>query len=214
MKETQKKLCDKVLSGDPLAFEQFVKEYTRQIHHFCYRILFDENEAQEITQLSFFKFYEKIQSIKKNCKNYLYQIARNSCYDVIRQKKRIKNLIYEQSQNETFEEMLDQNNPNLSPPVEDIISFNRFNHIIQTIIGNSLDEIDSPAVEALKNQLHQAEVLTSEERLLIKYVLLDNLSVSEAGRILGLTEYRAHNMFRAIKANLRKLIPDEFWIKK
>ena len=209
-------LCQKVLSGDSLAFEQFVTNYTKEIHHYCYRFLFNENDAQELTQQSFFKFFLNIQSIKKNCKSFLYAIARSGCIDEIKRKKKLKLFSHFQSQHdETDESVVNQNYSDAQHvDVENIITFNRFKNIIQSIIDASYHEIDAPSVEAIKNKIKKRLTFTPEERLLIQFVILEGHQVSEAGRRLGLSVVHAQNMFRRIKKELKRFIPKDVWIKK
>jgi len=214
MKDKANELCKKVLSGDSLAFEQFVKKHTKEIHQYCYRKLFNTTDAQEVTQQSFYKFFLYIKSIKNNCRSYLFSIAHNCCYDEIKQKYRMKNFSHFKNETDSPDEEKFHQLNQASPPVEKIISFNQFNNIIKSIIDKSFQEIDSTAVEDIKKNIRQKNIIDSEERLLIKFVLLEGKSISEAGRLIGLNAVEAHNKFKKIMKKLRKLIPEEFWIKK
>jgi len=209
-------LCQKVLSGNPEAFEQFVNMHTKHLLHYCYSRLSCYHDAQEVTQNSFYKFFSNIQSIKNNCKSYLYTIAKNCCFDEIKRKQRMKNISTFQNTDETetsIEEMFDQINPGSSPPIETIISFKRYILIIKSIMEDSFDEIHSPEIEKAKETIRQKKLIKTEERLLIKFVLLEQKTISEAGRLIGLNETQAHNKFKKILKILRKIIPQDLWIK-
>lgn len=81
------------------AFEILFQRYERQIHAHIYRMVLDEDEAEDLTQDCFVKAYKAIRDTSDdlNFAAWLYRIARNSCLDVLRRKQRIRWQPWEQT---------------------------------------------------------------------------------------------------------------------
>lgn len=67
--------------GDESAFEEVVSRYSRKVYGLCYRILRDQEEAQDMAQEVFVRVYEKRASFKGRSGLYtwIYRIATNMC---------------------------------------------------------------------------------------------------------------------------------------
>lgn len=82
-------------------FEKIYHKNFNQIYGFCYRILGDTESAKDITQETFFKLFDKMQTNGKleNYSAWLYRVAINTCKDYLRKKKNyqrvFKSLQYE-----------------------------------------------------------------------------------------------------------------------
>lgn len=80
------------LAGSENAFELLVNEYSPQLLRYCYGILGNYDDAQDVVQMIMVKLYYKRQNIQFSIavKSYLYKLAYNSCIDVLRKSKRDK----------------------------------------------------------------------------------------------------------------------------
>ncbi len=81
MKNSDAQLIHRVLNGDDTAFSELVKKYQRQVHALAWRKIGDFHIAEEITQDTFLKAYQKLRTLKKPQRfaSWLYVIATNRC---------------------------------------------------------------------------------------------------------------------------------------
>ncbi|OGM08968.1 hypothetical protein A2W13_00365 [Candidatus Woesebacteria bacterium RBG_16_36_11] len=87
-------LIKETLKGRLASFEIIVKRYQRMINSYTYRILKDSDMSDDATQDTFIKFYENIRKfdLERPLKPWLYKIAKNSSYDLIRKNKKVVKL--------------------------------------------------------------------------------------------------------------------------
>ena len=81
MKNSDTQLIHRVLNGDETAFSELVKKYQKQVHALAWRKIGDFHIAEEITQDTFLKAYQKLRTLKKPQRfaSWLYVIATNRC---------------------------------------------------------------------------------------------------------------------------------------
>ncbi|MDE0014927.1 MAG: sigma-70 family RNA polymerase sigma factor [Candidatus Poribacteria bacterium] len=81
MKNSDIQLIQRVLNGDDTAFSELVKKYQKQVHALAWRKIGDFHIAEEITQDTFLKAYQKLRTLKKPQRfaSWLYVIATNRC---------------------------------------------------------------------------------------------------------------------------------------
>ena len=81
MKNSDTQLIHRVLNGDETAFSELVKKYQKQVHTLAWRKIGDFHIAEEITQDTFLKAYQKLRTLKKPQRfaSWLYVIATNRC---------------------------------------------------------------------------------------------------------------------------------------
>ena len=81
MKNSDAQLIHRVLDGDETAFSELVKKYQKQVHALAWRKIGDFHIAEEITQDTFLKAYQKLRTLKKPQRfaSWLYVIATNRC---------------------------------------------------------------------------------------------------------------------------------------
>lgn len=81
MKNSDAQLIHRVLNGDDTAFSELVKKYQRQVHALAWRKIGDFHIAEEITQDTFLRAYQKLRTLKKPQRfaSWLYVIAANRC---------------------------------------------------------------------------------------------------------------------------------------
>jgi len=82
-------LIEQSRQGQLDAFNQLVLRYQNLIYSIAYRMMNDEPSAGDITQDTFIKAYERLDSFRGgNFKAWLSRIASNLCYDELRRHKR------------------------------------------------------------------------------------------------------------------------------
>lgn len=71
-------LAERVAAGDEQAYAQFVERFMPAVYGFLCRLLNSSEDAEDLTQDTFFEVYSRRQQIdaKKNLKAYLFTIAR------------------------------------------------------------------------------------------------------------------------------------------
>ncbi|RKU19172.1 hypothetical protein C6503_08110 [Candidatus Poribacteria bacterium] len=89
MKNNDAQLIQRVLEGDDTAFSALVKKYQKPVHALVWRKIGDFHIAEDITQDTFLKAYQKLSTLKKPQRfaSWLYVIATNDCKMWIRKKR-------------------------------------------------------------------------------------------------------------------------------
>lgn len=90
-------LLQRMKRGDENAFDVFVRKYYKEILNYCNYYCPDTSTAEDLTQETFLRFFEKLSDYRYmgKTKNYLYTIAGNLCRDSY--KKIRESLLEEQS---------------------------------------------------------------------------------------------------------------------
>ncbi len=89
MKRNDVDLIHSILSGDDSAFAELVQRYQKQVHALAWRKIGDFHIAEEITQDTFLKVYQRLSTLKKPHRfaGWLYVIATHCCQDWLRKKQ-------------------------------------------------------------------------------------------------------------------------------
>lgn len=87
---TDLELVEKVKSGDRRSFSELVKRHQRSVLRLSLRFVRDMDVAEDVTQESFIKAYEKLNSFEGRAafKSWLFQIAVNTARNKIREFRR------------------------------------------------------------------------------------------------------------------------------
>jgi len=82
---------------DRLEFEFILRENNRRIFNYLLKILRNQEDAEDILQDVFIAFYHKMENINENAyQSYLYKTAYNKALNLIKSRKKKKNLTQEQ----------------------------------------------------------------------------------------------------------------------
>ena len=183
-------LAKQALSGDQLAFEALVQRYSTPLFNFIYRFLGDYDQACDVLQQVFMRFYTSLPNLATGepFKPWLFQVARNCCVDELRRRRRyailFSQLEMENSEGEvTF--MGDTADP--GPLPEELAERHDVQHILQE------------AIQTLPPKFRAVVVL--------RYV--SQLSFSEIGRTLNMPEATAKTYFHRAKVLLRKTLSSQ-----
>ena len=89
MKNDDAELIQRVLEGDDTAFSVLVRKYQKSVHALAWRKIGDFHIAEEITQDTFLKAYQRLSTLKKPQRfaSWLYVIAANHCSTWLRKKR-------------------------------------------------------------------------------------------------------------------------------
>ena len=89
MKNDDVQLIQRVLDGDDTAFSALVRKYQRSVHALVWRKIGDFHIAEDITQDTFLKAYQRLSTLKKPQRfaSWLYVIAANHCSTWLRKKR-------------------------------------------------------------------------------------------------------------------------------
>ena len=83
-------LIDKYLNGDEKSLEVLIKRYLKPIYSFAFNFVLNQQDAEDLTQETFLKMWRNLRKFKKekNFENWLFTIAKNTCLDFLRKKKK------------------------------------------------------------------------------------------------------------------------------
>ena len=125
------------------AFRELYDRYSGRVHAYCLKVVGDEEEADDIFQETFIKFFQNINGTKhQNPIGFLITIARNLCLNYKRDKKntvqidKFEYMAYE-TQNYEDKELLDLVNRSLDLLEED----QREAFVLREYTGMKYDEI-------------------------------------------------------------------------
>ena len=104
MRNDDARLIQCILTGDDTAFAKLVKKYQKSVHALVWRKVGDFHVAEEITQDTFLKAYQKLATLKepRNFASWLYVIAARRCIAWLR-KKRLWTQSLEATHSQQFE---------------------------------------------------------------------------------------------------------------
>lgn len=175
--QPEHELVSRAKAGDKQAFEQLVELNSGKVYAAAYRILGDQQQAEDCVQEAFLKVYLKLGSFKQQSKfsTWLYSIAVNEALDFRRKnQKHTKQSDYDLDQLSSN----DENNPEKA-----------------AWIGN-INDAAQGALDHLSDDIRAAFVLRHYQ----------GCSINEITEILGINANTAKSrVFRAIK-RLRELL--------
>ncbi len=92
-------------AGDLAAFERILSVFEKPIFSYAYRLLGDRGDAEDATQETFIKFYKNLARLDAGqpLKSWLYAVATNTAYDILRKKKYIIEVGLEEAEHRTAE---------------------------------------------------------------------------------------------------------------
>lgn len=84
-------VIERAREGDEEAFVLLYEYYSPPVHRYVYRLLGNLELADDVTQETFLKAFQNIGTIARdsNISAWLYRIASNACFDILRRRKLI-----------------------------------------------------------------------------------------------------------------------------
>ena len=195
MKNSDTQLIHRVLNGDENAFSALVEKYQRQVHALAWRKIGDFHIAEEITQDTFLKAYQKLRTLKKPQRfaSWLYVIAANRCNTWLHKKQLraqlLKNKGRTRPEKPSYSEYVVEENERISVEAQrevvkkllakleeserTVMTLHYFAEMSCTEIGAFL----GVSANTVKSRLRRARQRLKQEEPLIREVL-DNFQIS------------------------------------
>ncbi len=81
MPEGDLNIAERLLSGDPAAFEEFVESYRRKLFQYSFLMCGLREDAEEVAQDTLLKVFSSLEQLREpqNLKAWVFRIARNEC---------------------------------------------------------------------------------------------------------------------------------------
>lgn len=171
-------------AGDQAAFEAIFQRYERQIYSFTYRMMGDADDAYDLTQDCFIKAYRNLDKTNGdlNVSAWLHRIASNACLDVLRRRKRIRWLPWD---NEKHENLLP------SHTTDD-------------------PELTAVATEIRQDVQIILDKMTPRNRLALLLREFEGLSTEEIGEVMGLSRSAVKSVLFRAREEFRKLYTSSY----
>ena len=189
MKNADVELIQRVLDGDDNAFSELVNKYRKSVHALAWRKVQDFHIAEDITQETFLKAYQKLSTLKESQSfaSWLYVIATNRC-KAWHRKKRIRmqsleNTSSTELEKATYSSYVSAENERASIEAQrEVVKklLAKLQESDRTVItlyylgGMTYEEISKflgVSVSAIKNRLYRARQNLKKEEPMIKEAL-------------------------------------------
>ena len=183
MKNDDAALIQRVLAGDDTAFSVLVNKYQKPVHALAWRKTGDFHVAEEITQDTFLKAYQRLSTLKEPQRfvSWLYVIATNHCNAWLR-KKRLRTEPLENTSSEALEK--------------------------STYSGYVIEENERTSVEAQREVVKKLLAkLQESERTVITLHYFSEMSSAEIGAFLGVSANTIRSRLRRAQERLKREEP-------
>ncbi len=180
MKNSDVELIQRVLDGDDTAFSVLVRKYQRSVHALAWRKIGDFHIAEEITQDTFLKAYQRLSTLKKPQRfaSWLYVIAANHCSTWLRKKR-----LWTQSLEETNSAQLEK----------------------ATYSGYVIEENERTTAEAQREVVKKLLAkLQESDRTVITLYYLGGMTYEEISEFLGVSVAAIKNRLYRARNRLKK----------
>jgi RNA polymerase sigma factor (sigma-70 family) len=89
MADEERRLVEVAQRGDVASFNELVRLYEGRVYNVCYRMLGDPDSAADAAQDAFLSAFRNLRSFRGGSfRSWMLRIATNTCYDVLRVRKR------------------------------------------------------------------------------------------------------------------------------
>ena len=181
-REDDVQLIHAVLSGDDSAFDILVEKYQKSIHALAWRKTGDYHYAEEITQDTFLRAYQKLSTLRNPNQflRWLYVIADRVCLNWLRKQKPARQL---QSLEDT--------------PMEEVAESAYASHVLE----QRETEATEHRLEIVKKLLDK---LPESEYLVVTLYYLDEMTMKEIGKFLGVSAEAIRTRLSRARKRLRE----------
>lgn len=186
----ENELIQRIKEGDTESFSQLVLKYERKIINYAFRMLRDENDAEDAAQEAFLRAYRKIDTFNGDASfsTWLYTILNNICLDILRKRKRTgENTHVSINQNNTEDDEYEIQIEDTSPGPYD--SYRQ-----------------KAAMKALEAGI---EKLSDEHRAVIVMRDINGLEYDEIAKITGMSLGTVKSRISRARIALRKILEED-----
>ena len=183
MKNDDVELIHNVLDGDQNAFAELVRKYQKPIHALAWRKVGDFHIAEEITQDTFLKVYQKLATLEdpRRFSGWLYRIAARQCNAWLR-KKRMQMQSLDDIDNNLLEKM--------------------------TYSNYMTEEKQKESVTAQRDVVHKLLArLQESERTVMTLHYFGEMTCEEISRFLGVSASTVKSRLRRARLRLKRAEP-------
>ena len=195
MQNNDSQLIHQTLDGDDSAFAELVEKYQKQVHALVWRKIGDFHIAEEITQDTFLKAYQKLGTLKKPQRfvSWLYVIASNRCKTWLHKMNSRKHLLADkdiaQSDETTYSDYVLEENERITVVTQrdvvqkllaklgeserTVMTLHYFGEMSCTEIGAFM----GVSANTVKSRLRRAQQRLQKEETMIREAL-DNFKIS------------------------------------
>ena len=180
MKNSDVELIRRTLAGDDTAFTQLVRKYQKPVHALVWRKIGDFHIAEEITQDTFLKAYQRLSALKEpqSFASWLYVIASRRCIAWLRKKR-----VWMQSLEDTGIAQLERS----------------------TYSGHVIAENERTAIEAQREVVKKLLAkLPESDRTILTLRYFGEMSSAEIGQFLGVSANTIRSRLRRAQERLKK----------
>jgi RNA polymerase sigma-70 factor, ECF subfamily len=173
-------------AGDTEAFRVLVERHSRLVFGVAYRITGNEADADDVVQETFLRAYRRLAQFedRSNFGSWLYRIAANCAYDVLRGRRRHEEHIAREDDEDG--EPIQTTVASTDPPPDRVVFGREVRHRVDRALSR----------------------MSALERSAFVLRHFEGLSIEEIGRALSLdTSATKHSIFRAVKKVRRALQP-------
>lgn len=187
MDELLNKRINEVLKGNQESYEEIVTMFQHRLYHVCYRMLSNQQEAEDVAQEAFIRAYTNLHTFdqKRKFSTWIFRIATNLCIDRIRKKKP--------------DYYLDAN----VPGTEGLTMYS------QVAADTEMPEEEVEKMEVQKRVQFEINKLSDKYRSVIILRYIEELSLQEISEILelplGTVKTRLHRGRAALKQQMGNL---------
>ena len=180
MRNNDVALIQRILAGDENAFASLVRKYQRQVHAFARRKIGDFQIAEDITQETFLQVYQKLETLDDPAlfSQWLYTIANHLCIAWFRQNR---------LQTEPLEEVCILG-----------VETEPYSRYVASEHAKIAAEAQRDLVEKLLTKLKESD------RKVITLYYFEEMTSSEIGELLGVSENTIKSRIRRARQHLKK----------
>ena len=195
MKNDDAQLIQRVLEGDDTAFSTLVKKYQRSVHALAWRKIGDFHIAEDITQDTFLKAYQRLSTLKEPQRfaSWLYVITANQCKAWLR-KRNLRTQLLEDTSSAQLEKatyssyVIAENERTTADAQREVVKklLAKLQESDRTVItlyylgGMTYEEISEflgVSEAAIRNRLHRARQRLKREETMVREAL-DNFQIT------------------------------------
>jgi RNA polymerase sigma-70 factor (ECF subfamily) len=159
-------LIQRSQNGDPKAFEQLYRANAAKVHGLCLRLCGQKELAEDLTQESFIRAWQKLDSFRGDSAfgSWLYRLTSNVVIGYLRSQSKWKMVSFDAQDHEAklgFAE-LDTSRPDIEKKLSGLPDQARVVVILHEYLGyqhNEIAELTGMAVGTSKSHLHRAKDL-------------------------------------------------------
>ena len=180
MEQNESHIISRILAGRTEEFSYFLDTYGQAVYTLIVRMVYSEEDAEELTQDVFMKAFEHLDSFygESSFSTWVYRIAYNTAVSYLRKKKSVETVI-----DEAF-----------------------WNTVSETEVDEALDDDSEERVEQLQQALTQ---LSADERALVTLFYEEERPVQEVAEVLGLSVSNVKVKLHRVRKKLYILMQKE-----